>query len=58
MQTPRVGEFETVVAMHLVGPREPDDETSPILRISLGAAMWSLSIELFEHVSKLASGRY
>ena len=45
MQTLRVGEFETV-AMHLVGPREPDDETCPILRISLEAAMWSLSKEL------------
>ena len=46
MQTPTVEEFETVVAMHLVGPREPDDETFPILRISLEAAMWSLSKEL------------
>ena len=28
MQTPRLGEFETV-AMHLVRPRESDDETDP-----------------------------
>lgn len=57
MQTPRVGEFETV-AMHLVGPREPDDETDPPSYEFHLKRRCGLCPKNFEHVSKLVEDIY